>query len=85
LVSKKIEELLSLKLPVSMICPNHGIIWREDPLQIVNRYMQWANNYQENQITIIYDTMWNATRIMAESIASRSCPSMTKNQPVLLI
>ena len=52
-----------------MICPSHGIIWREDPLQIVNQYMEWANSYQENQITIVYDTMWNGTRRIAEAIA----------------
>lgn len=68
-VVKKIEEVLSLNLPVNMICPSHGIIWRENPLQIVNKYMEWAKNYKENQITIIYDTMWNATRRMAEAIA----------------
>ncbi len=70
LVIKKIEEILSLKLPVSMICPSHGVIWREDPLQIVNQYMKWAKNYKENQVTILYDTMWNATRLMAEAIAA---------------
>ena len=68
-VTRKIEEILSFNLQVDMICPSHGIIWRDNPLQIVNKYMEWANNYQENQITIIYDTMWNDTRRMAESIA----------------
>ena len=66
---KKIEEILSLNLPVDMICPSHGIIWRDNPIQIVNKYLEWANEYQENQITIIYDSMWNATRRMAEAIA----------------
>ena len=69
LVKNKIEELLSLNIPVDMICPSHGIIWRENPLQIVNKYMEWASDYQENQITLIYDTMWDATRKMAEAIA----------------
>jgi len=68
-VLKKIEEILSLNLPINMICPSHGIIWRDNPIQIVNKYLEWANEYQENQITIIYDSMWNATRRMAESIA----------------
>ncbi len=70
LVSKKIEEVLKLKLPVTLICPSHGVIWKNNPLQIVEQYMKWAEDYQENQITIIYDTMWNATRNMAEAIAS---------------
>lgn len=69
LVVKKIEEVLSFNLPVDMICPSHGIIWRENPIQIVNKYMEWAKNYKENQVTIIYDTMWNSTRRMAEAIA----------------
>ncbi len=69
LVEKKIDEVLSLNLPVNMICPSHGIIWRDNPLQIVNKYLEYARNYQENQVTIIYDSMWNATRRMAEMIA----------------
>lgn len=68
-VEKKIKELLALNLPVDMICTSHGVIWRDNPLQIVNRYLEWSNNYQEHQITILYDTMWNATRKMAEAIA----------------
>jgi flavorubredoxin len=69
LVIKKIEEVVGLKLPVDYICTSHGVIWRDDPLQIVNKYAEWAGDYQENQITIIYDTMWNSTRRMAEGIA----------------
>ena len=67
LVENKIK-VINLNVPVDMICTSHGVIWREDPLQIVNKYMEWANDYQENQITIIYDTMWNNTRKMAEAI-----------------
>jgi flavorubredoxin len=69
LVIKKIKEVLSFNLPLDIICTSHGVIWRENPGQIVERYLEWANDYQENQITIIYDTMWNGTRMMAEKIA----------------
>lgn len=69
LVTKKINEILGFNLPVHMICPSHGIIWKEDPTQIVKKYLEWADSYQEDQITIVYDTMWNATRKMAEAIA----------------
>ncbi|MBU5438766.1 anaerobic nitric oxide reductase flavorubredoxin [Tissierella sp. MSJ-40] len=69
LVTKKIEEVLSFNLPVDMIATSHGIIWRDNPVQIIEKYMEWANAYQENQITIVYDTMWNGTRRMAEAIA----------------
>jgi len=69
LVTKKIKEVLSFNLPLDMICTSHGIIWRNKPEQIVEKYLAWADSYQENQITLIYDTMWNGTRQMAEKIA----------------
>lgn len=69
LVEKKIQEFLSLGLPLDIICTSHGVIWRKDPAQIVEQYLKWAKSYQENQITIVYDTMWNSTRVMAERIA----------------
>ncbi|HEU18619.1 MAG TPA: anaerobic nitric oxide reductase flavorubredoxin [Deltaproteobacteria bacterium] len=69
LVAKKINEVMALNLPVNAICPSHGVIWRDNPLQIAQKYLQWAADYQENQITIIYDTMWDGTRMLAEHIA----------------
>ena len=45
-----------------MIATSHGIIWRDNPAQIVEKYLEWADAYQENQITIVYDTMWNGTK-----------------------
>lgn len=69
MVDKKIKEILSMNLQIDMICPSHGLIWRKGPTQIVEKYLEWANKYQEEQITIIYDTMWNDTRKMAEAIA----------------
>lgn len=69
LVEKKIKEVVGLNVPVDMICTSHGIIWRNNPLQIATKYLEWAGDYQENQVTIIYDTMWNSTRKMAEAIA----------------
>ncbi|MDD3847330.1 MAG: anaerobic nitric oxide reductase flavorubredoxin [Syntrophorhabdaceae bacterium] len=69
LVTRKINEVVALNLPVNAICPSHGVIWRDNPLQIVHKYLEWAADYQEDQITLIYDTMWNGTRRLAEAIA----------------
>lgn len=69
MVDRKVKEVVGMNLPINMICPSHGVIWRDNPQQIVEKYLQWAADYQENQITIIYDTMWNGTRRMAETIA----------------
>ncbi len=69
LVTKKIDEFVGLGLPLDAICTSHGVIWRNNPLQIVEKYQKWASEYQENQVTIIYDTMWDGTRVVAENIA----------------
>ncbi len=69
LVKRKIEEVLALELPLDLICTSHGVIWRENPAQIVEKYLEWADGYQENQISIIYDSMWDSTGRMAEAIA----------------
>ena len=69
LVTKKINEVVGLGLPVNAICPSHGVIWRDNPLQIVHKYLEWADGYQEDQTTLVYDTMWDGTRRLAEAIA----------------
>lgn len=69
ILRKKIEEVVSFNLQIDMIATSHGVIWRDNPMQIVTKYAEWANDYQENQITIVYDTMWNGTRTLAEKIA----------------
>ncbi len=69
ILRKKLDEILSLNLQIDLIATSHGVIWRDNPLQIVEKYSEWANDYQEDQITIVYDTMWNGTKMLAENIA----------------
>lgn len=69
LVKKKLEEIGKLNLPIDIIAPSHGAIWRENPLQIVEKYAQWCDNYKEDQITIAYDTMWEGTMKLAHALA----------------
>lgn len=68
IIAKKIDEVLSLGLPVDMIAPSHGVIWRDNPLQIVNAYREWTQQKSDARVVILYDTMWHATRRMAEAI-----------------
>jgi anaerobic nitric oxide reductase flavorubredoxin len=66
---KKLKEIAEMNLPIEIIAPSHGVIWRDDPMQIVNKYAEWCDDYQENQITIAYDTMWDGTKKIAHRIA----------------
>jgi len=69
MVAKKIQQIKAMNLTIDLICPSHGVIWKENPMQIIDQYLLWANAYQEDQITLVYDTMWQSTRKMAEAIA----------------
>ena len=75
LVVAKIREVLSFNLPVDMIATSHGCVWRDNPVQIIEKYLEWAGanhaggGYQEDRITIFYDSMSNNTRMMADAIA----------------
>ena len=53
-----------------MIAPSHGVIWRKDPMQIVDKYYEWAQDYDEGYVAVIYDTMYDSTRTMADAIAA---------------
>lgn len=69
ILTKKLEEIAGFNLPIEMIAPSHGAIWRRNPLQIVEKYAAWANAYQEDQVTVAYDTMWEGTTKIAHRIA----------------
>lgn len=69
ILRKKLEEIISLNLTIEIIATSHGVIWRDNPMNIIEKYSLWANDYKENQITIIYETMWNGTKMLAEKIA----------------
>ncbi|MGM0380774.1 MAG: MBL fold metallo-hydrolase [bacterium] len=68
LVERKIEEIEEMELALEMIAPSHGVIWREDPGQIVKKYKQWAAQEPEEKAVVLYDSMWGATRKMANAI-----------------
>ncbi len=68
LILKKIEEVQKMNVPINMIAPSHGIIWRKDPMKIVNAYVSWAKNESRKKVVIVYETMWGATEKMARKI-----------------
>lgn len=68
-IAKKIDDVLKMNIPISMIAPSHGIIWRKDPMKIVNSYIGWAKNTTKPKAVIVYETMWHSTATMARQIA----------------
>ncbi|MDD5130033.1 MAG: flavodoxin domain-containing protein [Candidatus Omnitrophica bacterium] len=67
-ILKKIQDVQKLNIPIKIIAPSHGVIWRTDPFKIINAYVSWAKGETENKAVVVYETMWGATEKMARKI-----------------
>lgn len=66
-VAKTLEAASGLAIEV--IAPSHGLIWRSHVAEIVECYQAWAVCKPTAKVLVLYDTMWENTRRMAEAIA----------------
>ena len=69
LITRKIQEVVQMGIPIVMIAPSHGIIWRSDPSKIIKAYSDWSAGVSKTKVVIVYDTMWGSTDKMARAIA----------------
>jgi anaerobic nitric oxide reductase flavorubredoxin len=56
-------------VPLEMIAPSHGIIWRKDPGKILKAYQGWVAGETKKKAVVVYDTMWGSTQVLARAIA----------------
>ena len=68
LILKLVDKVTEMGLPIDMICPDHGILWRKDPSKIINAYVEWSTQKPKRKALVIYDTMWHSTETMAKAI-----------------
>lgn len=57
-------------LDIKVIAPSHGIIWRSNPIRVVEWYTRLAtymNGPQEKEITIIWSSMYGNTKQLLQS------------------
>lgn len=69
-VLKAIEKLGDV--PVQVIAPSHGLIWRKDPGRIVELYRRWASyatGDQELGVTLLYASMYGNSEEMMNAVA----------------
>ncbi|MDO5112895.1 MAG: FprA family A-type flavoprotein [Planctomycetia bacterium] len=55
-------------LPIEMIAPSHGVIWRKNLGAILECYQRWASRTAAAKVVILYDTMWESTEMLADAI-----------------
>jgi anaerobic nitric oxide reductase flavorubredoxin len=69
-VLKAIDKLKDV--PVAIVAPSHGLIWRQHPETIVNLYKKWAEyatGPTEPGVTLVYGSMYGNTEKMMDAVA----------------
>jgi flavorubredoxin len=84
LILKLVDEVTRLGLAINMICPDHGILWRKDPGKIIQAYVDWSQQVPQKKAVVVYDTMWQSTRKMAEAIVAGLISEGIAAQPMHL-
>lgn len=68
-VKGKLDALDAMNLDIEMIAPAHGIIWKQYVSDVLNLYRDIANVKQEDKVVIVFESVWNHTQEVAESLA----------------
>ena len=59
-------------LPLDIVAPSHGLVWRNHPRRIVDLYQRWASysgGPGDCGVTILYGSMYGNTERLMENIA----------------
>jgi len=67
-VQKLLTKVKELKISPQIICPDHGVIWKDKVEEVLKLYAKWSSYEGEKRVVIIYDTMWKSTELMAKAI-----------------
>lgn len=68
-VSARLKELGEIGLPIDMIAPSHGAVWRSKAPEVLAAYRGYASQATERRCVVCFDTMYDSTRRMAEVMA----------------
>jgi anaerobic nitric oxide reductase flavorubredoxin len=59
-------------LPIHIVAPSHGLVWRRQPERIIGHYKKWAeygSGKTEPEITLIYGSMYGHTERLMDAVA----------------
>lgn len=68
LVINLLDKVQKSGLPIDIVAPDHGPVWRKDLGGILTSYRKWAEQKPTNKAVVVYNTMWHSTELMARAI-----------------
>ena len=70
MVGMTLKKFYDLKLPLSLIAPDHGPLWRgKDIEKILSWYDAYVKQPYTKKVVIVYDTMWGSSGKLASAFA----------------
>ncbi len=69
MVTRAIAKLAGV--PVKMIAPSHGVVWKEAPEKVIALYSEWAASKAEEGVVIAYASMYGNTANLADQIGAK--------------
>lgn len=58
-------------LPIKILCPSHGPIYRKDPKYPINLYLKWSSGEDEEKVLIVYGSMYDHTDEIANYVENK--------------
>jgi len=69
LVARAVEALRAMNLPLRVLAPDHGPIYRRDVAWPIDLWARWAEQRPAAKAVVVFDTMWGSTAAMARAVA----------------
>jgi flavorubredoxin len=66
-------------VPVNVVAPVHGPIWRDNPQKVLDLYDKWSRYEAEEGVVIVVASMYGNTELMADYIGRRLAENGVKN------
>ena len=64
-----LDSLPALNLPLQVIAPDHGPLFRKDFDKVFSAYRRYAEQKPQAKAVVVYCTMWHATEALARAFA----------------
>lgn len=68
-VKAKLQLMEKMNFEIDYIMPAHGIIWKKYVSDILTAYQDFATLKSNHKVLIVFESVWNHTQEMAESLA----------------
>lgn len=68
IIVKLLDRVRELGVPIEILAPDHGPIWRQDIERPIRQYYEWCAQEPKLKAVITFDTMWGSTEAMARAV-----------------